>query len=501
MRGTAGRRGSARRRSRSRRGRAAADSAYAAFENRFRGSREEIRERLAAYVELLRRAAAPVVDLGCGRGEFLELLRERGVEAPGASRATPTRCASAARRGLDVVEGDLVEFLRAQAGGSPRAASSPAQVAEHLPPAGAPVAMLAEAHRALRPGGLLLLETVNPRSVTGFLEVFNRDLTHERPLHPDTLRFLAAAAGFADVRVEMRSPVSSRQPGCRPCPRTACPQPAAAVPQRERRAPERAALRLASSTRSSRGAEARAPRLRLAPPARATGIADYAAEVLALLAGRPRDRASSTPRTRSRPRRLPAGVPAPPAPRSSWPRTRERPFDLAVYQMGNGRAHDFLYDVLSRGCPACSCSTTSCCTTRGPRSSSSPSRCARGGATPRAPRRARRPGPSLDAWRSELEYSYPGRGRAALRGPPRHGRATCCPTPTRSSASRSRPRGRSRSTTTSWPMRSAPRCPGPRSRSCRCRRRPWPSPPRRCARCARGSASRPTTWSSACSAC
>jgi O-antigen chain-terminating methyltransferase len=82
------------------------------------------------------------------------------------------------------------------------------QVAEHLPP---PVlqSLLAEAHRALRPTGLLVLETVNPRSVVGFLEVFNRDLTHERPLHPDTLRFLAAAAGFSDVRVEMRSPIEA----------------------------------------------------------------------------------------------------------------------------------------------------------------------------------------------------------------------------------------------------------------------------------------------------
>jgi O-antigen chain-terminating methyltransferase len=67
--------------------------------------------------------------------------------------------------------------------------------------------MLKEAHRALRPGGLLVLETVNPRSVVGFLEVYNRDLTHERPLHPDTLSFLAAAQGFTDVRVEPRSPV------------------------------------------------------------------------------------------------------------------------------------------------------------------------------------------------------------------------------------------------------------------------------------------------------
>ncbi len=204
--------------------RAAADSAYTAFENRFRGSREEIRERLSAYAERFE-GSGPVVDLGCGRGEFLEALRERGLDARGVEgNANVVR--ECREKGLDVVEGDLVDFLRAQAGGSLGGVFS-AQVAEHLPPP-VLVAMLAEAHRALRPGGLLLLETVNPRSVTGLLEVFNRDLTHERPLHPDTLRFLAAAAGFADVRVEMRTPVSAESQ-LQPVPTDGLPQPAAAV--------------------------------------------------------------------------------------------------------------------------------------------------------------------------------------------------------------------------------------------------------------------------------
>jgi SAM-dependent methyltransferase len=204
--------------------RAAADAAYTAFENRFRGTREEIRRRQEGDVGLFR-DLSPVVDLGCGRGEFLEALRAAGVVARGVE-ANANAVRACREKGLDVVAGDVVGFLREQGTGSLGGVFA-AQVAEHLPP---PVltALLAEAHRVLRGAGLLLLETVNPRSVLGLVEVFNRDLTHERPLHPDTLAFLAAAAGFTDVRIELRSPV----PGdarLQPVPPEELPHRAAAV--------------------------------------------------------------------------------------------------------------------------------------------------------------------------------------------------------------------------------------------------------------------------------
>lgn len=202
--------------------RAADDAAYVAFENRYRGEPEEIRERLSSYVAHFA-DAAPVLDLGCGRGEFLALLKEAGVAGRGVeSNARMVEHSRA--RGLEIAEQDLLAHLQSQPAGSLGGVFA-AQVAEHLPP-GVLQAMLREAHRVLRPGGLMVLETVNPRSVTGFLEVYIRDLTHERPLHPDTLSFLAAAAGFSEVRVEMRAPIEATSQ-LQPVPAAGLPEAAA----------------------------------------------------------------------------------------------------------------------------------------------------------------------------------------------------------------------------------------------------------------------------------
>jgi len=185
---------------------AAESSAYAAFENTFRRPDAALATRFEKYARDF--AGVPsgtaVLDLGCGRGEFLEALKKTGIPGRGVE-SNSSAVAACRAMGLDVVGGDLVQFLRAALPGSVGGVFA-AQVAEHLPP---PVlqALLIEAQRVLVKGGLLILETVNPRSVTGFLEVFNRDLTHQKPLHPETLSFLAATAGFTDVRIEMLSPV------------------------------------------------------------------------------------------------------------------------------------------------------------------------------------------------------------------------------------------------------------------------------------------------------
>jgi O-antigen chain-terminating methyltransferase len=145
-----------------------------------------------------------VVDLGCGRGELLELLREAGIEARGVE-GNASAVAECRAKGLDVAAGDLVDFLEREPPGRLGAVFA-AQVAEHLEPARLQ-ALLVAAHRALAADGLLVLETVNAACALAFFDVYVRDLTHVRPLHPETLRFLAAAAGFSDARIELRSPV------------------------------------------------------------------------------------------------------------------------------------------------------------------------------------------------------------------------------------------------------------------------------------------------------
>ena len=133
---------------------------YFAFESRMRGSVESIRERQRRYLDDLRHDA-PVLDIGCGRGELLGLLREAGVEARGID-ADADMVAYARGDGLDVEQADLVAYLEAAADGS-LGAIFMGQVVEHLP-APTLVQTLRLATAKLRPGGVLIAETINPLS-------------------------------------------------------------------------------------------------------------------------------------------------------------------------------------------------------------------------------------------------------------------------------------------------------------------------------------------------
>jgi SAM-dependent methyltransferase len=167
---------------------------YFAYESRMRGATELVREKQRAYLEDFREAA-PVVDLGCGRGEFLSLLRDSGIEATGVD-VDGDMVAYARGEGLKVEHIGAIEYLESLADGSLGGIFA-AQLVEHLP-APTVVRLLELGSAKLRPGGLLVAETINPVSPLALRNYF-ADLTHAQPLVPETLELLARQAGFASV--------------------------------------------------------------------------------------------------------------------------------------------------------------------------------------------------------------------------------------------------------------------------------------------------------------
>jgi SAM-dependent methyltransferase len=175
---------------------------YVAFEDEFRGSRDEVRERLSVYAAEFE-GTRDVLEIGCGRGEFLELLRQRGIEARGVD-TNDEMTAICRERGLQATTGDALTYLSAQPDGSVGGLFG-AQVAEHLEPEYL-IRLLETAHLKLRTGSKIILETINPACWYAFFSSYIRDITHVRPLHPDTLRYLLLASGFQRVDIRFTSP-------------------------------------------------------------------------------------------------------------------------------------------------------------------------------------------------------------------------------------------------------------------------------------------------------
>jgi SAM-dependent methyltransferase len=167
---------------------------YFAFESRMRGATRDVRGRQAVYVDDFR-DSMPVLDVGCGRGELLALLRDAGIDASGVD-ADADMVAYARGEGLDVEQADLIDYLD----GLPDASLGgifAGQVVEHLPPS-ALLRVLRLAHSKLEPGGVLVVETINPLSPLALQNYF-ADLTHAQPLVPGTLELLIREAGFRET--------------------------------------------------------------------------------------------------------------------------------------------------------------------------------------------------------------------------------------------------------------------------------------------------------------
>jgi SAM-dependent methyltransferase len=176
---------------------------YLAFEDQFRGSGETIERRLREYAPIFA-GAADVVDLGCGRGEFLAALKDAGITARGVD-ANAEMAAVARERGLDVAHGDALAFLESlpdeSAGGL-----MAAQVVAHLEPAYL-LRLLSLAGRKLKPGAPAVVETINAACWLAFFSSYIRDVTHVRPIHPETLQYLLRASGFERVTLRYSAPV------------------------------------------------------------------------------------------------------------------------------------------------------------------------------------------------------------------------------------------------------------------------------------------------------
>jgi SAM-dependent methyltransferase len=176
---------------------------YLGFENEFRGSVDEIRGRLEVYLPLFE-GQTDVVDVGCGRGEFLDLLRSRGIRARGID-INDAMVEETRARGLDAEKADALTYLSSLPDASIGGLFA-AQVIEHLP-ADYLTALVEVAAQKLRPGGVLVFETINPTCWVAFFESYIRDLTHVRPLHPETMHYLLRVSGFGQVRLQYSSPV------------------------------------------------------------------------------------------------------------------------------------------------------------------------------------------------------------------------------------------------------------------------------------------------------
>lgn len=185
-----------------------ADPLYAALLDQFRGPPEMIRERLRVYLPLVREVRAqtsmlPVVDLGCGRGEWLELLQEDNCTARGVdcNAAAVEQCR---QRGLDVVEADALEYLRSQPDASLGVVTA-FHLIEHLPFPEL-VELVDETVRVLQPGGVAIFETPNPENLLVGSCNFYFDPTHEKPLPSAVFKFVAESRGLSQVDVMFLHP-------------------------------------------------------------------------------------------------------------------------------------------------------------------------------------------------------------------------------------------------------------------------------------------------------
>lgn len=179
------------------------DWRYTGFENRFRGSEDAVKSQLEEYLPFFKKGNK-VLDLGCGRGEFLDLLKSKWIDAEGID-INEQMVSICQDKGLICRRGDILERLAEHGDGSLGGIFS-SQVIEHLTPDYLK-RMLEIAYVKLEPSSPIVLETINPASVFALVQIYHLDISHKQPIHPQALKYLLESSGFADVQIKYSEPL------------------------------------------------------------------------------------------------------------------------------------------------------------------------------------------------------------------------------------------------------------------------------------------------------
>ncbi len=197
------------------------DAYYVVFEDACRGSREQIRSSLSNYLPYIRQARdtlelpdseVRLMDLGCGRGEWLGLLNEQGWQAEGVD-INKVMVQDCVNKGLSVVQQDVISYLKQQSSDSILAVTA-FHIIEHIPFASL-LSLFEESIRVLKPGGLIIFETPNVENILVGSHTFYHDPTHRNPVTPTSVQFLAHYIGFCQVEIVRLHPYpeEARLPG------------------------------------------------------------------------------------------------------------------------------------------------------------------------------------------------------------------------------------------------------------------------------------------------
>lgn len=178
------------------------ESLYKSFEDKFRGKKEDIKNQLKIYLPFIQKISSSkedisILDIGCGRGEWLELLKENDYKAKGIDLNSDI-LKECQKTSLDVEVADAIDYLKSMPNNSLSLITG-FHIIEHLPSFDTILELLEQSHRVLKPNGMIIFETPNPRNILVGASDFYLDPSHKNPLHPMTMKFFAQKSGFKDA--------------------------------------------------------------------------------------------------------------------------------------------------------------------------------------------------------------------------------------------------------------------------------------------------------------